>query len=82
MHRAYFKRSLRRGMEEPMIFIVIGDSENGQVSATCETPVAALQQARRLADEGARNLLIDANGQEFAPAEFKRLFVEPGPVET
>jgi hypothetical protein len=37
---------------------------------------------RRLADEGARNVLIDADGQEYAPADFKRLFVEPGPVGT
>ncbi len=65
-----------------MIFIVTGDGENGPVSATCETAVAALQQARRLADEGTRNVLIDADGQEFAPADFKRLFVEPGPVTT
>lgn len=70
------------GMEDPMIFIVTGDGERGPVSAACETAVAALQQARRLADEGARNVLIDAGGQEYAPADFKRLFVEPGPVTT
>jgi hypothetical protein len=69
-------------MEDPMIFIVTGDGEHGPVSTTCETAVAALQQARRLADEGARSVLIDADGQEFAPADFKRLFVEPGPVGT
>ena len=63
-----------------MIFVVIGEGENGPVSTTCETPVAALQQARRLTDEGARNVLIDADGKEFAPADFRRLFVEPGPV--
>jgi hypothetical protein len=65
-----------------MIFIVTGEGEHGPVSTTCETAVAALQQARRLADAGARNVLIDADGQEFAPADFKRLFVEPGPVGT
>jgi hypothetical protein len=65
-----------------MIFIVTGEGENGPVSTTCETAVAALQSARRLADEGARNVLIDADGQEFAPADFDHLFVRPGPVET
>lgn len=65
-----------------MIFIITGDAEHGPVSTTCATAVAALQQARRLADEGARNVLIDASGQEYAPADFKRLFVEPGPVGT
>jgi hypothetical protein len=65
-----------------MIFVITGDGEHGPVSSTCETAVAALQAARRLSDEGARNVLIDADGQEFAPADFKRLFVEPGPVGT
>ena len=65
-----------------MVFIVTGEGENGPVSTTCETAVAALQQARRLADEGVRNVLIDADGQEFAPADFQRLFIEPGPVGT
>jgi hypothetical protein len=69
-------------MDEPLIFIVTGEGENGPVSVTSDTAGAALQQARRLADEGARNLLIDADGLEYAPAEFKRLFVEPGPVGT
>ncbi len=63
-----------------MIFIVTGEGENGPVSTACKTAVAALQQARRLADEGARNVLIDADGQEYAPADFRRLFLEPGPV--
>jgi hypothetical protein len=63
-----------------MIFIVTGDGEHGPVSTTCETPVAALQRARRLADEGARNVLIDADGQEYAPADFQRLFVQPDPT--
>jgi hypothetical protein len=67
-------------MENFMIFVVTGEGEHGPVSTTCETAVAALQSARRLADEGARNVLIDADGQEYAPADFKRLFVEPGPV--
>jgi hypothetical protein len=65
-----------------MIFIVTGDGEHGPVSTSCETPVAALQQARRLADKGARNVLIDADGHEFVPADFKRLFVEPHQDET
>jgi len=65
-----------------MIFIVMGEGENGPVSTTSETAVAALQQARRLADEGVKDVLIDADGQEYAPAEFKRLFIEPGPVTT
>jgi hypothetical protein len=69
-------------MEKPMMFIVTGDGEHGPVSTTCETAVSAIQQARNLADRGARNVLIDADGQEYAPAEFKRLFVEPGPVGT
>jgi hypothetical protein len=68
--------------EKFMIFIVTGEGEHGPVSNSCETAVAALQQARRLADEGVKNVLIDADGQEFAPADFKRLFVEPGPVGT
>jgi hypothetical protein len=67
-------------MEDPMIFVVIGEGEHGPVSTTCETAVAALQQARRFADEGIRNVLIDADGQEYAPADFRRLFVEPGSV--
>ncbi len=73
---------LRAGMEDPMIFVVIGEGEHGPVSKTCDSPLAALQQAWKLADEGARNVLIDADGQEFAPADFRRLFVEPGPVGT
>ena len=65
-----------------MIFIVTGDGEHGPVSTTSETPMAALQSARRLADKGARNVLIDADGHEFVPADFKRLFVEPHENET
>jgi len=59
----------------------MGEGENEPVSTTSETAVAALQQARRLADEGARNVLIDASGQEYAPADFKRLFVESRETE-
>jgi hypothetical protein len=58
-----------------MIFVVTGEGEHGPVSSTCKTPIAALQQARRLADEGARSILIDAGGQGYAPADFVRLFV-------
>ena len=57
-----------------MVFIVTGEGENGPVSTTCETALAALQQARRLADRGVRSVLIDADGQEFAPADLRRLF--------
>jgi hypothetical protein len=46
-----------------MIFVVTGEGEHGPVSTTCKTPVSALQQARRLADDGARNVMIDADGQ-------------------
>ncbi len=73
---------LRAGMEAPIIFIVTGDGEHGPVSTTCDSLLAAVQQARKLADEGVRNVLIDADGQEYAPADFRRLFVEPGPVRT
>jgi hypothetical protein len=65
-----------------MIFIVTGEGEHRPVSTTCDTAVAALQSARRLADEGARNVLIDADGQEYAPADFKHHFIEPGPTGT
>lgn len=65
-----------------MIFIITGENENGPVSTTSETAVAALQQARRLADDGARNVLIDADGQEYAPSNFKRLFIETHESET
>ena len=61
-----------------MIFIVSGQSETAPVSRTCETAVAALEQARRLNDQGLRDVLIDADGQEYAPADFNRLFIEPG----
>ncbi|MBL0403783.1 hypothetical protein JKG68_07395 [Microvirga aerilata] len=69
-------------MENLMMFIVTGEGENGLVSTTCETAVAALQQARRLADEGVRNVLIDAGGTEYTLVNFKYLFVEPDPVGT
>ena len=65
-----------------MIFIVTGEGEHGPVSTTCETAVTALQQARRLADEGVRSVLIDADGQEYAPSDFKHLFVGPHENET
>jgi hypothetical protein len=64
-------------MEEPLIFIVTGEGENGPVSSTCGTAIAALQAARRLADEGIKSVLIDAGGKEYAPSDFSRLFVEP-----
>jgi hypothetical protein len=64
-----------------MIFIVLGEGENGPVSVTCETPVAALTRARLLSEEGARDVLIDADGQEYTPADFNRLFVRKGRIE-
>ena len=61
-----------------MMFIVTGDGENGPVSVTCASASASLERARALADQGVRDVLIDADGQEYAPADFHRLFVEPG----
>ncbi len=60
-----------------MIFIVTGQSEGGLVSATCASAVAALSKAHALAEQGAWDLLIDADGQEYAPADFRRRFVGP-----
>ena len=65
-----------------MIFIVSGSGETAPVSRTCATPIAALEQARRLTDQGIRDVLIDADGQEYAPADFNRLFIEPGLADT
>jgi hypothetical protein len=61
-----------------MIFIVTGYRENGPVSVTCNSGGAALERARALLDQGVRDILIDADGHEYAPGDFKRLFVEPG----
>ncbi len=61
-----------------MIFIVTGNGESGPVSYACATAVGALERARWFADRGIRDLLIDADGQEYAPADFQRLFIEPG----
>lgn len=66
----------------PMIFVVTGEGEHGPVSRTCNTPVSALQQARRLADDGARNVMIDADGQEYVPADFQRHFIQIDPTGT
>jgi hypothetical protein len=65
-----------------MIFIITGEGERGPVSSTCQTPIAALQKAQTLADEGVRNVLIDADGREYAPRDFDRRFVQPAPIET
>jgi hypothetical protein len=65
-----------------MIFVVIGAGEAGPVSRTCKTAAAALEQARRLTEQGIRDVLIDANGQEYAPADFDRLFITPERAET
>jgi hypothetical protein len=64
-----------------MMFIVTGDGENGPVSVTCTSVNASLERARALADQGVRDVLIDADGQEYTPADFNRLFVEPGLAE-
>ncbi len=67
----------RYGTGGLIIFIVSGSGEAALVSRTCRTPVAALEQARLVTDQGVRDMLIDANGQEYSPADFTRLFVEP-----
>ena len=64
-----------------MFFIVTGDGENGPVSVTCHSGAAALERARALSDRGVRAVLIDADGKDYAPADFKRLFVEPGSAD-
>ncbi len=64
-----------------MYFIVTGQGETGPVSRTCDSAASALEQARRAADQGVRDVLIDADGQEYAPADFQRRFVEPGLAE-
>ncbi len=61
-----------------MIFIVTGDGENGPVFVTCHSAATALERARALSDRGVRDVLIDAHGKDYAPADFMRLFVEPG----
>ncbi len=64
-----------------MIFIVTGDGEIGPVFVTCGSAAAALERARALVDRGARDVLIDAGGQQYAPVDFNRLFVEPGSAD-
>jgi hypothetical protein len=64
-----------------MVFIVTGHAESGPVSYACDTAAGALERARWFAERGIRDLLIDADGQEYAPADFQRLFVEPGLAE-
>ncbi len=64
-----------------MFFIVTGLGETGPVSSTCDTAFSAPEKARRLADQGVKDVLIDADGQEYAPGDFSRLFVEPDPAE-
>jgi hypothetical protein len=60
-----------------MIFVVTGQGENGPVSFTCDTAAGSLDRARWYADRGVKDLLIDAGGHEYAPADFDRLFVQP-----
>jgi len=64
-----------------MIFIVTGDGENGPVSATCNSAAAALERARVLSDRGVRDVLIGADGQQYAPPDFARLVLAPDPTD-
>jgi len=64
-----------------MIFIVTGQREAGPVSYACDTAAGALERARWFAAHGVRDLLIDADGQWYPPAEFERRFLEPGLAE-
>jgi hypothetical protein len=63
------------GIEHKFLFAKSGPS-------TSFAQIGALQSARWLGDEGVKGVLIDADGQEFAPADFKRRFVEPHENET
>lgn len=60
-----------------MIFIVSGEREGRIVTITCDSADAAVRTARRLTDNGADGVLIDADGQEYAGADFERLFLAP-----
>ena len=60
-----------------MIFIVTGEREGRPVSYACDTPAGALGQARWFAAHGIRDLLIDADGHWYPPAEFERKFRQP-----
>ena len=77
-----FVPSLCVKKEGQMFFIVTGQGEAVLVSSTCDTAPSALEKARRLTDQGVRDVLIDAHGQEYAPGDFNRLFVEPDTGET
>jgi hypothetical protein len=57
-----------------MIFIMTGETESGPVSFTCDSARAALERARGMATEGVRDIIIDADGQEYSPADFGRRF--------
>jgi 3-oxoacyl-(acyl-carrier-protein) synthase len=59
-----------------MVFVVTGNAENGAVATTCESAATALEKARSLIADGARDVLItDADGLQHALADFDRLFV-------
>jgi protein-L-isoaspartate O-methyltransferase len=63
-----------------MFFVVTGIGEQGAMAVTCETAAAAVEKARALGIEGARDVLIaDADGVQHAPADFDRLFVAAAP---
>ncbi len=51
------------------------------MSGTWETAAAALDQARLVAEQSIRDVLIEADGREYAPADFKRLFVTSDAAE-
>ena len=59
-----------------MFFIVTGSGPSGDVSFTCETPVAALEKALALKNDGVGDVLLaDSDGLQYAPADFHRLFI-------
>ncbi len=64
-----------------MIFIVTGQGESRPVSYASDTAVGALERARWFAEHGVCDLMIDADGQAFTPADFERRFVEPALAE-
>ncbi len=70
---AYTSVQLKGGS---MFFVVTGNAEIGAVAITCGSAAAAMEKARSLIAEGARDVLItDADGLQHAPADFDRLFV-------
>lgn len=59
-----------------MFFVVTGDGPDGPVSSTCESAAAAHERAVTMSQNGLRDVLIaDAEGRQYAPADFLRKFV-------